>query len=394
MQMEKDKDSDKEKASDSGDEKIDTEDAEVLDEQPKNLLLNLISQLRVGMDLSKVTLPTFILEPRSFLEKLGDFLTHADLLTTVPTIEDPFERFVAILRWYLSGFYLKPKGVKKPYNPILGEYYRCRYDTGSTKTYYYAEQVSHHPPISCFYVSNRKAGIVVNGCCLPRSKFLGNSAASILDGTATIFDLKHNEDFSITFPSAYARGILFGTLLMELVGPVVITCEKHGFRAELEFKARGFFGGEYNKIEGKVKDRKGKTLATISGKWDGQVEFKRDKKKEILFDPKGEYKPTPRILPTALGDTESPKLWSNVSKAIRAGDQIAATEAKTILEEAQREAIKKRKEKNDEYQPRLFHKTSHQWAYKELNTNPWDSEKEEEELEDNGKIYSKLKGEK
>jgi len=392
--MEKDKEKD---PAPDNDEKIDGPDAEVLDEQPKNLLLNLISQLRVGMDLSRVTLPTFILEPKSFLEKLGDFLTHADLLINVPTIEDPFERFIGILRWYMSGFYLKPKGVKKPYNPILGEFYRCTYDTGATKTYYYAEQVSHHPPISCFYVSNRKAGIVVNGCCLPRSKFLGNSAASILDGLATIYELKHNEEYTVTFPSAYARGILFGTLLLELVGPVVITCEKSGYRAELEFKAKGFFGGEYNRIEGKVKDKKGKTLATLSGKWDGAVEIKREKekkdKKDVLFDPKsGEYKQTPKMLPTEMSDTESPKLWANVTKAINKGDQNAATEAKTFLEEAQREAIKKRKEINEEYQPKLFHKPTGVWVYKELNAVPWNPEKEEEELfDETGKIYSKTK---
>jgi hypothetical protein len=39
-------------------------------------------QVRPGMDLSKVTLPTFILEPRSFLEKLADYYFHADLLAT------------------------------------------------------------------------------------------------------------------------------------------------------------------------------------------------------------------------------------------------------------------------------------------------------------------------
>ena len=33
------------------------------------------------MDLSKVTLPTFILEPRSFLDKLSDFYFHADFLS-------------------------------------------------------------------------------------------------------------------------------------------------------------------------------------------------------------------------------------------------------------------------------------------------------------------------
>ena len=39
------------------------------------------AQVRPGMDLSKVALPTFILEPRSFLDKLSDYYYHADLLS-------------------------------------------------------------------------------------------------------------------------------------------------------------------------------------------------------------------------------------------------------------------------------------------------------------------------
>ena len=37
-------------------------------------------QVRPGMDLSKVVLPTFILESRSFLDKLCDYYYHANLL--------------------------------------------------------------------------------------------------------------------------------------------------------------------------------------------------------------------------------------------------------------------------------------------------------------------------
>lgn len=59
---------------------IDAEGAEVLEAEPRNLLISLLSQLRIGMDLSRVTLPTFILEPKSFLEKLTDFMTHPDLV--------------------------------------------------------------------------------------------------------------------------------------------------------------------------------------------------------------------------------------------------------------------------------------------------------------------------
>ena len=53
---------------------------ENLDDEPKSILLGIISQLKKGMDLSRVTLPTFVLEPRSMLEKISDFMTHPDLL--------------------------------------------------------------------------------------------------------------------------------------------------------------------------------------------------------------------------------------------------------------------------------------------------------------------------
>ena len=39
------------------------------------------TQIRPGMDLSRVSFPTFILEPRSFLDKLSDSFYHADYIT-------------------------------------------------------------------------------------------------------------------------------------------------------------------------------------------------------------------------------------------------------------------------------------------------------------------------
>jgi hypothetical protein len=53
---------------------------EELAEENRSLLWFLLKQVRPGMDLSKVVLPTFILEPRSFLDKLSDYYYHADML--------------------------------------------------------------------------------------------------------------------------------------------------------------------------------------------------------------------------------------------------------------------------------------------------------------------------
>jgi hypothetical protein len=57
--------------------------------------------------------------------------------------DDAFTRMKGIVKWYLSGFYKKPKGLKKPYNPILGETFRCywKHPNGS-RTFYLAEQVN------------------------------------------------------------------------------------------------------------------------------------------------------------------------------------------------------------------------------------------------------------
>ena len=54
---------------------------EEVPEENKSLLWTLLKQCRPGMDLSKVVLPTFILEPRSFLEKLTDYYYHCDILS-------------------------------------------------------------------------------------------------------------------------------------------------------------------------------------------------------------------------------------------------------------------------------------------------------------------------
>lgn len=53
---------------------------EVLEPNARNIISSIISQLSKGSDLQRVSLPTFVLEPRSFLERITDFMSHPDLL--------------------------------------------------------------------------------------------------------------------------------------------------------------------------------------------------------------------------------------------------------------------------------------------------------------------------
>ena len=66
------------------------------------------------MDLHKVTFPTFVLEPRSMLERITDFMSHPELVFGADLEDNPEERFIRVLQYYLSGWHIKPKGVKKP----------------------------------------------------------------------------------------------------------------------------------------------------------------------------------------------------------------------------------------------------------------------------------------
>ena len=55
-------------------------DYDYIDDEPKNVIVGMISQLKKGMDLHKVPFPTFVLEPRSMLERITDFVSHPQLI--------------------------------------------------------------------------------------------------------------------------------------------------------------------------------------------------------------------------------------------------------------------------------------------------------------------------
>ncbi|XP_072241606.1 oxysterol-binding protein-related protein 5 isoform X3 [Leuresthes tenuis] len=356
---------------------------ETVSEENKGLIWTLLKQLRPGMDLSKVVLPTFILEPRSFLDKLSDYYYHADLLSQAALEESAYGRIKQVLRWYLSGFYKKPKGLKKPYNPILGETFRCCWLHPQTDscTFYIAEQVSHHPPISAFYICNRKDGFSISGSILAKSKFYGNSLSAILDGRARLLFMSRDEEYVITMPYAHCKGILYGTMTLELGGKVSIECEKTKCFAELEFKLKPFLGGSgsVNQISGKifVGDE---LLATVDGHWDNEVFIheKRSNQQETLWNPSPDIR-SRRLKRQVVqidqqGEFESERLWQHVTCAIMDRDQVRATQEKFVLEEAQRRESRERGDKP--WIPRLFQQEpiTSEWTYRHMDTHPWDPE--------------------
>ncbi|KAL2417300.1 Oxysterol-binding protein-like protein OBPalpha [Exophiala dermatitidis] len=340
------------------------EDTEVVEPEQGNVLSHIISQLRPGADLSRVTLPTFILEPRSMLERITNFMAHPDTLLPMPKVEDPVERFVAVVKFYLSGWHIRPPGVKKPLNPILGETFTCYWDyPDGTRGYYIAEQTSHHPPKSSYFFMAPYHHIRVDGTLKPRSKFLGNSAASMMEGISYLRftnrgKSKGGEKYILTQPNMYARGILFGKMKYELGDHSYVRCPENNLSADIEFKTKGWMGGTYNAIGGAIKnDKTGEVLYELSGLWSGEMYIKDVKtgQKKTLFDATHAKHSPPRTRPLEeQGDRESQKLWYNTVKAVKAADHEKATMEKAKIEDQQREEAKRREELGVEWQPQLF----------------------------------------
>ncbi|XP_063045348.1 oxysterol-binding protein-related protein 5-like [Engraulis encrasicolus] len=373
---------------------------ETVSEENKGLMWTLLKQLRPGMDLSKVVLPTFILEPRSFLDKLSDYYYHADFLSEAVKEPSAYGRIKKVLRWYLSGFYKKPKGLKKPYNPILGETFRCCWphpDTDSC-TFYIAEQVSHHPPVSAFYVSNKKDGFSISGSILAKSKFYGNSLSAVLEGKAKLLFFNRDEEYVVTMPYAHCKGILYGTMTLELGGRVTIECEKTNCMIQLEFKLKPFLGtaGQVNQISGKIVQNE-ELLATVEGHWDGEVYLsdRRSGKRELLWNPTPEVRSqrlTRHIVRQEEQEqNESERLWKHVTSAIMAQDQHRATQEKFLLEEDQRQEARQRGTR--QWIPHLFTQdpVTMEWSYKHADCKPWDPALSVVQYEKDGIIQTREK---
>uniref|UniRef100_A0A7N6FE92 Oxysterol-binding protein n=1 Tax=Anabas testudineus TaxID=64144 RepID=A0A7N6FE92_ANATE len=367
---------------------------ETVSEENKSLIWTLLKQVRPGMDLSKVVLPTFILEPRSFLDKLSDYYYHLHEAGVHSTAyATPYTK---------SHLCLNPQGLKKPYNPILGETYRCMWlhQKTNSKTFYIAEQVSHHPPVSAFYVSNRKDGFCLSGSILAKSKFYGNSLSAILDGEARLTFLNRGEDYVMNMPYAHCKGILYGTMTLELGGQITIACEKTGYSAQLEFKLKPFLGSSdsVNQISGKIKLGK-EVLATLEGHWDSEI-FINDKKTgtvDTFWNPTPDLRQSRLIRftvpPEEQGEFESERLWQHVTRAINNKDQTEATNEKFILEEAQRKVTRERKAKCEEWLPALFEQdpVTGEWHYRYADTRPWDPLNDLIQFEKDGCIQTKVR---
>uniref|UniRef100_A0A8C5FCZ5 Oxysterol-binding protein n=1 Tax=Gadus morhua TaxID=8049 RepID=A0A8C5FCZ5_GADMO len=381
------------------------EDLGVLDDQ-RSIILHLLSQLKLGMDLTRVVLPTFILEKRSLLEMYANFMAHPDMFLSITAGTTPEDRMVRFVEYYLTAFHEGRKGAvaKKPYNPVLGESFHCSWEVprdkvkplvrsnqgshgrdpswapnnspqpspaaedpnpgGCYRVGFVAEQVSHHPPVSGFYCECRERNMCVNAHVWTKSKFMGMSIGVSMVGEGVLSLLDHDEDYVFTLPSAFARSILT-VPWVELGGKVSISCAKSGYSATVTFHTKPFYGGKVHRVTAEVKHNPTNVVVCkAQGEWNGTLEFTYSNGETKVMDTarlpviKKKLRPVDK-----QGRTESRRLWQHVTRSLKEGNMEEATEHKHQLEERQRAEEKQRAGNNTPWTPKHFTKEGEGWTF-------------------------------
>ncbi|XP_034016456.1 oxysterol-binding protein-related protein 10 isoform X2 [Thalassophryne amazonica] len=385
-------------------EVTDTEDNEeddlgVLDDQ-RSIILHLLSQLKLGMDLTRVVLPTFILEKRSLLEMYANFMAHPDMFLSITAGATAEDRIVRFVEYYLTAFHEGRKGAvaKKPYNPVLGETFQCSWEvprnkvkplarlnpssaremgrgpnntqqandsSGGYRVRFVAEQVSHHPPVSAFYCECRERRMCVNAHVWTKSKFMGMSIGVTMVGEGVLCLLEHDEEYVFTLPCAYARSILT-VPWVELGGKVSISCSKSGYSAAVTFHTKPFYGGKVHRVTAEVKHNLTNTIVCkAQGEWNGTLEFTYSNGETKVIDTAKLPVTRKKLrLVEKQGRMESRWLWQHVTKSLKEGNIDEATEHKHRLEERQREEERRRAAANTPWTPKYFTKEGDGWTYK------------------------------
>lgn len=351
------------------------------DNRPKISLWGVLKSL-VGKDMTKMTLPVSFNEPTSLLQRNVEVIEYSDLLDKAATIESSTLRMVYVATFAASEYASTVGRIAKPFNPLLGETFEyARPDKGYRC---FAEQVSHHPPISALVAEAPSWSYY--GESNVKTKFLGRS-----------FDIKHlGTWYCEIFPDSgvvckngaktdkevytwkkvnnSVIGIIVGNPTIDNYGTMEITNHMTGDHMKFDFKPRGWRASSAYEVKGEVYDANNKLLYYVGGHWNSKIFCKPagDKnaerflvweaapRKEMMFHLTSFAAtlnaPQPHLLPkVACTDT---RLRPD-QRAMENGDYDLAAAEKNRVEEKQRAARKQRELKGEVYEPTFFKKSTH-----------------------------------
>lgn len=136
--------------------------------RPENETINYWSLIGkfAGQDLTRISLPVILNEPMSLLQKACENVnTQEEYLQRAAKTPESCRRLALAIAHSITCLNKTKGRTKKQFNPLLGETYEMVTDDYR----FFAEQVSHHPPITAYFQEGK--GYTHQGFLHQKSKF-------------------------------------------------------------------------------------------------------------------------------------------------------------------------------------------------------------------------------
>jgi len=195
----------------------------------KEVFANMATKILEGKNVTGLSLPVRIFEPRSHMERLLDnyhFFPH--YMNLAKSSKDPVERINLIMSALISGLH-HCLSQYKPFNPLLGETFVGKLDD---KTSIYMEHVNHHPPITSYlFVSD---GWKLYGKWLYNAELGPVRTKTFSEGWSTIvFD--DGEKYKFNQAAAVIKGLVIGTRYFKPITSLVVFNEEKCLKGVIKF---------------------------------------------------------------------------------------------------------------------------------------------------------------
>lgn len=246
---------------------------------------------------------------------------------------------------------------------FLGEQFNGQWNNGELVLH--TEQVSHHPPVTAYYLENPSKGVSLEGNCAQKTTFSARTLSirqvghailrvKLADGTVeckfplgavsslpsktrllsppTIFIA-----YLITLPKLKIEGLWYGAPYVELDGHSYIQAS-HGAITTIKYSGKGWVSGKSHTFTAEVAPApSASVIHTITGVWSGgESAYSKPSKFEgqVFLNADDNSLRTPiQVAPVEQQqEFESRRAWKAVADGIRKGDFEAASSAKSALE--------------------------------------------------------------
>ncbi len=319
-----------------------------------------------------MTAPAFILSTQSLVEFSAYWAENTSLFVAPTQERDPAKRALLVLKWLLNTLKQqycsrseKLGSEKKPLNPFLGELFLGSWDDEFGQTRLVSEQVSHHPPVTAYCITNDKYRIRLQGYNGQKASFSRTiHVKQIGHALLTLYPPGSDkpETYLITLPALHIENLIYGAPFVEL-GKFIHIVSSSGYISKIDFAGRGWLSGKKNSFTAALwKEGEGSEknpIFSADGQWSETFTLKEGegkRAKEIAtFTPSDVKLAKLNVAPTEEQDVfESRRAWSNVARSIEKGDMDATSHFKSRIENAQRALRKKEQDEKREWERVFF----------------------------------------